>query len=106
MKSFVAVLSGSFAVAILAWWLSSLLLRHPIFTRKTFLRLNFIPRKQMSALFWFTQSNIASWMDRRQARKKIHQLTELFPQALGMAIQALKTGQTMPQVLDYLSQES
>ena len=30
----------------------------------------------------------------------------VFPQALGMAIQALKTGQTIPQVLEYLSRES
>jgi tight adherence protein B len=32
-------------------------------------------------------------------------MSELFPQALGMCIQALKTGQTVPQVLDYLSHE-
>jgi tight adherence protein B len=32
-------------------------------------------------------------------------LSELFPQALGMCIQALKTGQTVSQVLSYLSHE-
>lgn len=32
-------------------------------------------------------------------------MSELFPQALGMCIQALKTGQTVSQVLSYLSHE-
>jgi tight adherence protein B len=32
-------------------------------------------------------------------------MSELFPQALGMCIQALKTGQTISQVLSYLSHE-
>jgi tight adherence protein B len=32
-------------------------------------------------------------------------MSELFPQAVGMCIQALKTGQTVPQVLEYLSHE-
>lgn len=32
-------------------------------------------------------------------------MAQLFPQTLGMAIQALKTGQTIPQVVDYLSRE-
>jgi tight adherence protein B len=34
-----------------------------------------------------------------------NKMSELFPQALGMCIQALKTGQTVPQVLEYLSHE-
>jgi len=42
---------------------------------------------------------------RMDLKKKTLQLAEVFPQTLGMAIQALKTGQTMPQVLDYLSHE-
>jgi tight adherence protein B len=33
------------------------------------------------------------------------QMSDLFPQTLGMCIQALKTGQTIPQVLEYLSHE-
>jgi Flp pilus assembly protein TadB len=37
--------------------------------------------------------------------KKRALLSEVFPQTLGMAAQALKTGQTLPQVLDYLSRE-
>ncbi len=43
---------------------------------------------------------------RRQLRKQQEKLAELFPQALGMSIQALKTGQTVPQVLVYLSREA
>ncbi len=34
-----------------------------------------------------------------------NKMSELFPQAVGMCIQALKTGQTVPQVLEYLSHE-
>ncbi len=33
-------------------------------------------------------------------------MKDVFPQALGMAIQALKSGQTIPQVLEYLSRET
>jgi tight adherence protein B len=43
---------------------------------------------------------------KRQMRKRQDKLAELFPQALGMSIQALKTGQTVPQVLVYLSREA
>lgn len=39
-------------------------------------------------------------MERRQGR-----MADVFPQTLGMAIQALKTGQNIPQVLEYLSRE-
>lgn len=38
-------------------------------------------------------------------RRRMERMEGLFPQALGMSIQALKTGQTMPQVLLYLSTE-
>jgi len=42
----------------------------------------------------------------KHEKKKIqNKMSELFPQALGMCIQALKTGQTVPQVLEYLSHE-
>jgi hypothetical protein len=40
-----------------------------------------------------------------QKNKVQTQMSELFPQTLGMCIQALKTGQTIPQVLEYLSHE-
>lgn len=38
-------------------------------------------------------------------RKRLEKMNAVFPQTLGMAVQALKTGQTVPQVLDYLSRE-
>jgi tight adherence protein B len=41
-------------------------------------------------------------LDRHRTTARIK---ELFPQALGMAVQALRTGQTLPQTLSYLSQE-
>ncbi len=46
------------------------------------------------------------FMKNRRLGKRKSQLGEVFPQALGMSIQALKTGQTVPQVLDYLSREA
>jgi tight adherence protein B len=45
-------------------------------------------------------------LKKRQWMKRQGQLSEVFPQALGMSIQALKTGQTVPQVLSYLSREA
>ena len=41
-----------------------------------------------------------------QKKNKIKKLIELFPQTIGMMIQALKAGQTIQQVLEYLSKES
>ena len=46
------------------------------------------------------------FVQKRQLKKRQDKLAELFPQALGMSIQALKTGQTVPQVLVYLSREA
>jgi len=40
-----------------------------------------------------------------ETKKRMAKLKEVFPQTLGMAVQALKTGQTIPQVLEYLSRE-
>ncbi|HTC22388.1 MAG TPA: type II secretion system F family protein [bacterium] len=45
-------------------------------------------------------------LKKSQLRKRQAQMAEVFPQTLGMSIQALKTGQTMPQVLSYLSREA
>lgn len=44
------------------------------------------------------------WMN-YQKERILNQMRDIFPQALGMFIQALKTGQTVPQVLEYLSNE-
>jgi len=41
-----------------------------------------------------------------RAQRKFGKIRDLFPQALGMAVQGLKAGQTVPQVLEYLSKES
>ena len=40
-----------------------------------------------------------------EIKKRQEKMNEVFPQTLGMAVQALKTGQTVPQVLEYLSRE-
>lgn len=45
------------------------------------------------------------WVEKRKGLKKQEKLAEVFPPTLGMSIQALKTGQTVPQVLQYLSRE-
>ncbi len=47
-----------------------------------------------------------TWMHERELKKRQGKMSSVFPQALGMAVQALKTGQTVPQVLEYLSHES
>jgi tight adherence protein B len=44
--------------------------------------------------------------DKIRKKNKIRKLKELFPQTIGMMIQALKAGQTIQQVLEYLSKES
>jgi tight adherence protein B len=46
-----------------------------------------------------------NWLDQRKQAKKLEALREVFPQSLGMMIQALKAGQTLQQVLEYLSHE-
>lgn len=40
-----------------------------------------------------------------ETKKRLEKMREVFPQTLGMAVQALRTGQTIPQVLEYLSRE-
>jgi tight adherence protein B len=45
------------------------------------------------------------WLEKQKKEKKLKALRELFPQSLGMMIQALKAGQTLQQVLDYLAHE-
>lgn len=40
-----------------------------------------------------------------KTRRRMGKIRELFPQAVGMTVQALKAGQTLPQVIDYLSRE-
>lgn len=40
-----------------------------------------------------------------ETKRRQDKMAEVFPQTLGMAVQALKTGQTVPQVLEYLSRE-
>jgi tight adherence protein B len=46
------------------------------------------------------------WKEGFLRRKRLQAIEDLFPQSLGMAIQALKIGQTVPQTLLYLAQES
>jgi tight adherence protein B len=56
-------------------------------------------------LTWYGKERGPQLIEKRRKAKSQAQMSELFPQALGMCIQALKTGQTVPQVLDYLSHE-
>lgn len=55
-------------------------------------------------LFFFIK-NAPAWIRKQDTNGKQKKLNQLFPQTLGMAIQALKTGQTLPQVIEYLSRE-
>jgi tight adherence protein B len=54
---------------------------------------------------WYGKERGPILLSQYQKNKIQTQMSDLFPQALGMCIQALKTGQTVPQVLDYLSHE-
>ncbi len=55
---------------------------------------------------WYGGQKGPGWVKRNEVQKRVEKMNEVFPQALGMAVQALKTGQTVPQVLEYLSRES
>ena len=55
---------------------------------------------------WRVLDKGRSWKERFETRKKLEKMREIFPQSLGMAVQALKTGQTVPQVLEYLAREA
>jgi tight adherence protein B len=57
------------------------------------------------AAVWCAREKGPQWLKNHRKNKIQTQMSDLFPQALGMCIQALKTGQTVPQVLDYLSHE-
>jgi tight adherence protein B len=56
-------------------------------------------------LIWFVVQKSPHWIRTREMKKKQSKMVEVFPQTLGMAVQALKTGQTVPQVVEYLSKE-
>jgi Flp pilus assembly protein TadB len=58
-----------------------------------------------ACFLWVVIQKVPGWRQTHQARKRQEQMAEFFPQTLGMAIQALKTGQTVPQVVEYLSKE-
>jgi len=57
-------------------------------------------------LAWMGWRYFPSFKSKWRLKKKIEKMNDLFPQTLGMAVQALKAGQTIPQVLEYLSKES
>jgi Flp pilus assembly protein TadB len=56
-------------------------------------------------LILFLKKKWPGWKKNIILRGKQDKLNQLFPTTLGMAIQALKTGQTLPQVIEYLSRE-
>ncbi len=57
-------------------------------------------------LAWILFQKAPEWKRKHDIDEKLAKMREIFPQTLGAALQALKTGQTIPQVLDYLSRES
>lgn len=54
---------------------------------------------------FFAKEKVPKLIKNHEKNKIQSKMSELFPQALGMCIQALKTGQTVPQILEYLSRE-
>jgi tight adherence protein B len=59
----------------------------------------------VSLLLWLGFQKVPGFRRTIRAQKLQEKLEDVFPQTLGISIQALKTGQTMPQVLEYLSGE-
>ena len=54
---------------------------------------------------WYAAQKGPGLRKKHETKKRLDKMKEVFPQTLGMAVQALKTGQTVPQVLEYLSRE-
>jgi Flp pilus assembly protein TadB len=63
------------------------------------------PLAMAAILGWYGIQKGPAVMKNYGLRKRLEKMNEVFPQTLGMAVQALKTGQTVPQVLEYLSHE-
>ena len=59
----------------------------------------------LGVIYWLSKKVIPQWHHRQISLKRTKAMKDLFPQSIGMMIQALKTGQTVPQVLEYLSKE-
>ena len=55
---------------------------------------------------WLLINRAPVWKRNRDAHGKVAAMRELFPQSLGLAVQSLKSGQTVPQALEHLSLES
>ncbi len=60
----------------------------------------------LAILVWAAWQKGPSLRWKYESKQRVHKMAEVFPQTLGMSIQALRTGQTVPQVLEYLSRES
>jgi len=54
---------------------------------------------------WYASQRGPALKKKYETQKRLEKMKEVFPQTLGMSVQALKTGQTIPQVLEYLSRE-
>lgn len=59
----------------------------------------------LSFLGWYALEKGPGLRKKMESKKRQEKMMDVFPQTLGMAVQALRTGQTVPQVLEYLSQE-
>jgi tight adherence protein B len=59
----------------------------------------------LGVILWLFKKVVPQWKNKQISLKRLKAMKELFPQSIGMMIQALKTGQTVPQVLEYLSKE-
>ncbi len=59
----------------------------------------------LGVLGWYSVQKGPEIKKKYEFGKRLEKMREVFPQTLGMAVQAIKTGQTVPQVLEYLSRE-
>jgi tight adherence protein B len=100
-------LCGAFSAGLLAWgFVFRLAGTSPSMNRSFLPFLKSLKGKR--PLSKAREASAGSWpgmWEKRKIRWKTARLREVLPQSLGMAVQALKAGQTFPQVLDYLSLE-
>jgi len=95
-KTLIALGGASFSAGLFGWLFTTVLISR-LFARR--------PGLSWRPLKLNLSNRFTSWKRKLDSRNKIVKMREVFPQTLGMTVQALKTGQTVPQVLEYVSRE-
>lgn len=102
MTELLGILSGSLAVGLLVWTAVPFVLQCVPFRSSSLRRQwSFSGKRSLERM----ENKVRSLFKASKIQRRLGLLQDLFPQALGMTIQVLRTGQTVPQALDYLSRE-